>query len=76
MSRVMTVRDGTLNAVHEQRMVTGRRQHCLLMGGDIPPAETEVKGLGKGLSRTVPRTSAVSGTSVKWSHSWQSQPSS
>lgn len=45
MSRVMTVRDSTLNAVHKQRMVTGRRPHCLLMGGDVPPAETEVKGL-------------------------------
>ena len=45
MSRVVTVREGTLNAAHEQRTVTGRGQLYLLVGGDVPLAETEVKGL-------------------------------
>lgn len=45
MSRVVAVREGTLNAAHEWRMVTGRGQHRLLGGGDVPLAETKVKGL-------------------------------
>lgn len=45
MSGIMTVWEGTLNTAHEQRTVTGRGQHHLMAGGDVPLAETEVEDL-------------------------------
>jgi len=71
MSQVVTVRDGALNAAHEWQVGEGSII-CWLALMSLWQKQ-KIRGW-KGLSRTIPGTSAVSGVDIKLSHLWQSQP--